>query len=989
MCSKSGNSKHHPADSNRDEEEEYIDYSCSTAVERLARDVESLLRSWHVHDGCDRHFSVNTNPHGLTLLRGERFTWIANSVASSSSSSGQQQQQQPSTIRMELELALWDGPASKKAPSVNNNKKKKKKKQTTTLQTTPTTTTISPTNSNDDSNNTNDTTKSSPKKQARRGSKGGFFKSLLVKSNSNRSIRSSTNKNKKGESRSSRSSTTKSSSRNRRSSSVSKLEECLTKTLEDLTETTCSLEQSFDFDDDDDDDTMDGSSNHTICTDLDLYDDDDDDDDDEAKKTKKRNAKERHSHLPKSLQRSLHPADLVDMPNSLFDNFSTLFGIGQHITLTPTNPNMDLLGLVLELDHNNNNNNNGNNGNKLFELCRSLLVRHETTQGRLVLTQLLASWLQTALNTACMNCQCCLPVFGLWGHYPHAAAASEEGDASLVGKTLAKATIPIFPSWMDAARVLQGPMADAATVMEKQMRRSNSSSSLSTFASSRKRGNNKRQSAGASQKQDQVAPDEPWLKNMNYAPPSVTGSVIPTTNDTFANFTCSVLPRALPSQSIDRLSTWGDLLLQHCGPHETSVVLSGAKHVYAWWKTSEPKQQQQTETWRGLDPKEYWKQQQQQQQQQQSNEFSRPWGSTSSLSPLPSATLKDEIEDYQYACRAQALLVLEQAMGTECWGPREDPIYAMHATVVWKSENVPLDYYEDNNSTCGSIKSAAAIQALMSFPSPRTYDTSSSLLDPLQAESVRLRAFLDHGALEATLATTQRCVLACLLRSSTLAPLTLLRHLLWEDDIVDDWDHEAGNRAALQVASRARLGETTQTLVDVMDWRTCAEEMIGEEQAEKIVQEVLEGTASYGFPSPPDDIFTFDQCHGIPNNSSSNNPLLAPLFKSAPIGRLVSDLCTRMAQLRTPCSMALVWSTFCNVLRNRWDAREPLPNMSFVPGLDPSPAVLLERRKVHNIGVKADLAACLHCSEPDPDDQHCLIGQKLQVRMFRCVRAVS
>ena len=37
-------------------EEEYIDYSCSTPIERLARDIESILRSWHVNDS-DRHYS--------------------------------------------------------------------------------------------------------------------------------------------------------------------------------------------------------------------------------------------------------------------------------------------------------------------------------------------------------------------------------------------------------------------------------------------------------------------------------------------------------------------------------------------------------------------------------------------------------------------------------------------------------------------------------------------------------------------------------------------------------------------------------------------------------------------------------------------------------------------------------------------------------------------------------------------------------------------
>ena len=47
-----GSSSHHV-------EEEYTDYSCSTAIERLARDVETCLRSWHVDRGSDRHVSLS------------------------------------------------------------------------------------------------------------------------------------------------------------------------------------------------------------------------------------------------------------------------------------------------------------------------------------------------------------------------------------------------------------------------------------------------------------------------------------------------------------------------------------------------------------------------------------------------------------------------------------------------------------------------------------------------------------------------------------------------------------------------------------------------------------------------------------------------------------------------------------------------------------------------------------------------------------------
>jgi len=41
-------------------EEEYIDYSCSTPLERLARDIETIFRKWHVHE-TDRHVSSSSS----------------------------------------------------------------------------------------------------------------------------------------------------------------------------------------------------------------------------------------------------------------------------------------------------------------------------------------------------------------------------------------------------------------------------------------------------------------------------------------------------------------------------------------------------------------------------------------------------------------------------------------------------------------------------------------------------------------------------------------------------------------------------------------------------------------------------------------------------------------------------------------------------------------------------------------------------------------
>jgi len=655
-----------------------------------------------------------------------------------------------------------------------------------------------------------------------------------------------------------------------------------------------------------------------------------------------------NQHLPKSLQRPQNFNDLTHMSESLFDNFSTLFGIGQHITLTPTNPLMDL-GHVVD---------NENTGSPLpaplAQLCMSLVGRHQPKQARWVLTQLFVSWMQTALNCAAQNCQCCLPVFGLWGAYPSNTSQNN------------KETLSALPAWLDATRVFEKPLVISNSAMLEQCGTNSpkckKKSSKLTFSPKK----HKRRIRHA--KLQHAA-----LQNAQYSPSIISGQVLPTAQ-TYANFCCDVVEHPnLLEGPIDRLSTWGRLLMRQCERDNTAVVeLSGAKHIYVWSKFANGDSSSRDEdrsAWRGLDPKEYWLQQQQNQKaSSQKSQTSRLDWIRVMFPPTPAATYLDEVSRYQSACRWKALDLLEKAQGTSYgWGPAEDPIKAIYATAIWRSE------------TLIGCDGSRSVQALRSYPSPTGHDPS--LVDFLDVEKMfhfKLKTFLDHGALEPTLATNQRCVLACMIRTSTLAPLTLLQHILWDEDIIEEWDHLAGNQAALAVANEARVEEATQTLVDVMDWLTCAEEMISSEEAVAIVNEVMNGPSFYAFASPPEDLCSTDQ-----SVYTNEHPLLAPLFQAAPVGRLLSDLFARMAKLKTPCSMAMVWSAFCSELRQRWDAREPLPQMNFVPGLDHSPEVLAERRKVLTIGVKADLAAFLNCSEPDPDDQHCLIGQKLQVTVFQ------
>ena len=215
------------------------------------------------------------------------------------------------------------------------------------------------------------------------------------------------------------------------------------------------------------------------------------------------------------------------------------------------------------------------------------------------------------------------------------------------------------------------------------------------------------------------------------------------------------------------------------------------------------------------------------------------------------------------------------------------------------------------------------------------------------------------------MAASQRCVLAAFIRATTLPNETVLHHLT-DAGLVRRWDDASGRRVSLKIAERTRIGNGTKKIIEAMDWSTAIEGLISVREAEYVVHAVMNGNLTAGIPNSPD-------------RYRNEYDVLSPFHKSAPWGRLLSVLFAHMARLRSIPSMALVWRVFCQELRRRWDERESLPNMQYVAGLDPHPEDLKIQRCFSTIEPKASFSAFLNCSEPDPDDYNCVIGQKLQV----------
>mgnify|MGYP005847302801 CR=1 FL=1 len=859
-----------PLSPSRGVHDEYTDYSCSTSIERLARDVESILRSWHVDKGNDRHISIKKNNAN---------TGSAESLSSDGSrytTQKQQQQQQSSVLLLrsevlnwtvslrtsftvELQLCLWDGPT---AMEVNHGKDKEE---------------------------------------------------------------------------------------------------------------------------------------------------------------------EYHSGLPHALQRT---AQLSDMPPCLFENFSSLFGIGQHITLTPkAQPQQQYLSTLLE--------------EELYPLAQSLSQRHDNDHtARWMLQQILSGWLQTALNCAVANCQCCLPIFGLWGPYqPKLSQCSKSGD------------LQVFPSWLQELAKVELP--PPPRMSRKQF--------LELQA----------------------------LQNDRFLPPALTGMVLPTAH-TSGNFWCSILP-SVPSAS--RLTTWGSILLQHC-PEDT-VVLWCARHVFTWRK--QPLQKATAfemlfnpdnyHLERENNPYTEWRRRRLKQPNKD-----KPKIMIRNAEGIPQHVIDltgeehDDNEDslltyyrqyekYKDECRQLALALLEQAAGASpsepIWGPYDDPVASVHATVTWNGNTVPIpgedgassNIFESSNGAGESPSAKHTMrQPLLSFPLRiRSHHSMSqedwtemeesverTILDPMGPCQFTIQIWWDLETPVASLAATQRCVLAALIRTATLPDETLLKHIA-DDAVVEQWDNDSGTVVAACLAHQANVGPSTKALVDAMDWDTVAKDKMELRDAETLVRHILRHDNGSDFPQPPTSPLNgsnawesvsdrslnplaeataaasprrngTNNTASVVNGSSSNgdanvdlyatekaaqssqnaldngggvNPF-APLFKSAPVGRLVSILCAHMARLRSPCSMAMLWLAFCHEVRIRWEHRVQLPHMNYIPGLDPSPTEIKRRNQgLTSLGLKAHHAAFWHGNEASkggdttghsiadfPGDHHCLIGQKLLVVNF-------
>lgn len=558
-------------------------------------------------------------------------------------------------------------------------------------------------------------------------------------------------------------------------------------------------------------------------------------------------------HLPLSLRR----LPVRGMPD--FQNFGSLFGIGQHLVLSPLDTTLD--------------------ASLARYLKASVLSRHHVQNAApLTFHCVLTQWLQTALNIAVTQIHCTIPAFGIWGNY--SSFSSSDWIPGL-------SHMPEHPGQFLRARGYP-----------------------------------------------YYRTNDRYL-NQQLLPPILCGQVL---GDPFARatFWCSVMPGPPPPDA--RLTVWGDILLRHCPDEE--VALWGAKHTYVWKRRP------------SLDH--------------------HDWRRSSNEMTVVDLTL-DDIDTYRRQCQEVGLALLEDVSGSSpqdpFWGSTCDPIASLSLEITWEPQ------INDHGNMQPLLKFPLKVRSQESFSEDDIIETELSieysLLDPHNASKASLRVQYDHESPQQSLAATQRCVLAALIRTATLPPETMLSHLL-DDSIIDGWDKAAGNAIADRIADLARVGTITRALVAALDWQYAEEHTISSYVAEELLGNVFQKASFTEFPSPPE-------------NSTDSELADCALKKAAPVGRLLSLLCSAMARVRSPSSMILVWTSFVSELRQRWDARESIPNMAYIPGLDPRPEGSKNCFSV--VGSKVNFSAQVHNCHPDPDDYHCLIGQKLQVFNL-CIEAL-
>ena len=729
------------------------------------------------------------------------------------------------------------------------------------------------------------------------------------------------------------------------------------------------------------------------------------------------------ANLPLSLLSNCH--DPFPEGNIL-SNFSCLFGIGQHLTLSPSSNSVieSMLKDTIEAIEISSIKNSSKFGkNRVDGLLAS----------RCIAICSLSDQLQNAMNVATASCDCRIPAFGIWGDYYQSVLRSDARSQSKRNKsdTLAMSVMEV-PSWMNSMDIFNiASDSSVCSMFRKHIEYSKHESDeiSSNDVDNLHEDDSSHVSSSPTRIQQNVYQRRQIQSMMHMNPTRNTGRhrnneksyisryLTAKCNPGIsyfaagATFSIHVVPPGVPFPlHCSTLNSLGRLLLQNCPTIKRSkksrsikskdsnqllnrVVVTGARHKYTWSKIFQrdmdviPRQDELI-LWFD-DNQKVW---------DEMNIFSFDLSWRKSCEQAIQGGSEFSVSNYRKRCKGHALKLLYKASCFSkpirsrarlvskkslepAWGPYSDPLLLLSVSSTWSGHKQKMSLI----SLPLRIRSKQTLSSQDMLDMENTILTSTFNPISVSESNFKVNIFYDHDIGCATLSSTNRCLLAALIRVAALESSCLLGHLSKVSILEQLHQREELDLATNQIMDQTGVSSTTRNLVEAIDWYSMADilDETTDERMNSIVETIL---MLPEYPSPPHDAF-----HD--KSSVRETDTQFDFSNSCQPGRLLSILFTSMANMRVPSCMASFWMAFVANLRLRWENREALPNVGMIPGLDDlhfqqleddaihdSPPIKKPRQKDIYLGNFDRLnTAFINSSQSDPSLDDCIINQKLTV----------
>ena len=720
---------------------------------------------------------------------------------------------------------------------------------------------------------------------------------------------------------------------------------------------------------------------------------------------------------------------------NILSNFSCLFAIAQHLTLSPSSNEIieSMLKDTIEALE-------ASTITKMSKFGRNRVDDLVTV--RCIAICSLSDQLQTALNVATASCDCRIPAFGIWGDYYQSVLRSDVRTQRKrnKGDSLSMSVMEV-PSWMNTMGIFNiASDSSVCSMFRKHIEQSRHENGeiidedthdlqmddSSHLSSSPSRVQQSARHRGHIQQPMHLTPTRNTARQKNresfYISQYLIGSCNPGVSyfAAGAKFSIHVVPPGIPYPlHCSTLNSLGRLLLPNCPvikqgkksknrkfkdsePVFNKVVVTGARHKYTWSKIFQREldiipHQDELILWFDNNQKSW----------DELNIFSFGISWRKSCDRAIEDVEAFSVLNYRKGCKEHALKLLYKVscfsrpirsrarlVSTKslepAWGPYSDPLLLLSVESTWSGHKQENHQAHESHMPSSLLALPLRIRSKQTLSSQDVLDMESTILSStfnpilVPAPNFKVNISYHHDIGCATLSSTVRCLLASLIRVSALENSCLLGHLSKVSILEQLHQREELDILTKQVMDQTGVSLTTRKLVEAIDWYSMAN--ILDETTDERMNNIIESILLLPeYPSPPQDAFDDESL------MEGDTPL--HFLNSCRPGRLLSILFTSMANMQVPSCMASLWMAFVGNLRLRWENREALPNLGTIPGLDglnfsqqeeapghnSPPIKKLKQNHTFSGDVDRLNTAFVNSSGSDPCLNECIINQKLTV----------